>query len=62
MNAAVKCKKCGRNFNIQGVAFAEEDYLKTAKSTGSTTEERCTNCGYIDIYNIREVDWNKNNL
>ena len=47
MNAAVKCKKCGRNFNIQGVAFAEEDYLKTSQSTGSTTEERCLNCGIL---------------
>jgi hypothetical protein len=26
-------------FKIQGMAFAEEDYLKTAQSTGSTTEK-----------------------
>ena len=58
MNAIAKCKKCGRDFRIQGVAFAEEDYLKTAKSTGSTTEERCSNCGYIATYNTEELVWN----
>ena len=47
MNATAKCKKCRRDFNIQGVAFAEEDYLKTSQSTGSTTEERCLNCGIL---------------
>ncbi len=26
--ATVKCKKYGRDFNIQGVIFAEEGYLK----------------------------------
>ncbi|CAN5675017.1 hypothetical protein BH23THE1_BH23THE1_35230 [soil metagenome] len=50
-----KCKKCGRDFKIQGVAFAEEDYLKTAQSTGSKTEERCSNCGYIAIYDLKEL-------
>ena len=30
------------DFQIQGVAFAEEDYLKTAQSTGSTTEKICS--------------------
>jgi hypothetical protein len=47
MNATAKCKKCRRDFKIQGVAFAEEDYLKTSQSTGSTTEERCLNCGIL---------------
>lgn len=55
MNARAKCKKCGRDFKIQGIAFAEEDYLKTAQSTGSTTEERCSNCGYIATYDIKEL-------
>jgi DNA-directed RNA polymerase subunit RPC12/RpoP len=54
MNARAKCKKCGRDFKIQGIAFAKEDYL-TAQSTDSTTEERCSNCGYIATYDIKEL-------
>ena len=55
MNVRAKCKKCGRDFKIQGIAFAEENYLKTAQSTGSTTEERSSNCGYIATYDIKEL-------
>jgi hypothetical protein len=58
MNATAKCRKCERDFRIQGVAFAEEDYLKTANSQGSTTEERCSNCGYIATYDIKDLVWN----
>ena len=55
MNATAKCKKCGRDFKIQGVAFAGEDYLKTAHSTESTTEERCSHCSYIATYDVKEL-------
>jgi hypothetical protein len=43
MKEMAKCKKCGRDFRIQAVAFAEENYLKTVQSKGCTTEERCSN-------------------
>ena len=43
------------DFQIQGVAFAEEDYLKTAQSTGSTTEKITLNCDYIAIYDLKEL-------
>ena len=55
MNVTAKCKKCGRDFKIQGVAFAGKDNLKTAHSTGSTTEERCYHCSYIATYNVKEL-------
>jgi DNA-directed RNA polymerase subunit RPC12/RpoP len=55
MNAIAKCKKCGRDFNIQGNAFAPEDYLKTKHSTGANTEERCSHCGYIATYRVNEL-------
>jgi len=58
MNATTKCKKCGRDFRIQGIVFAEEEDLKTARSQGSTTEERCSNCGYIATYDVKELVWN----
>lgn len=54
--------KNARDFKIQGVAFAEEDYLKTAHSTGSTTEERCTHCSYIATYDVKELVWQDNSL
>ena len=62
MNATAKCKKCGRDLKIQGVAFAGEDYLKTAHSIGSATEERCSHCSYIATYDVKELVWNDNNL
>ncbi len=55
MNATVKCKKCRRDFSIQGTAFTSEDYLKTAHSTGSKTEERCSHCSYISTYDMKEL-------
>ena len=57
MNAIVKCRKCNRDFKIQGTAFAEEDYLKTSHSTGTNTEERCVHCGYIATYEAKELVW-----
>ncbi|VFJ14332.1 hypothetical protein [Candidatus Nitrosocosmicus franklandus] len=58
MNAVAKCKKCGRDFHIQGNAYAEEDYLKTKHSTGENTEEKCSHCGYIATYRVEELLWN----
>lgn len=55
MNAVAKCKKCGRDFNIQGNVFAAEDYLKTSHSTGTNTEEKCAHCGYIATYKVDEL-------
>ncbi len=57
MAGKVKCKSCGRDFVIQGVAFGDNDNLKTARSKGSTTEERCTNCAFIATYNADEIQW-----
>lgn len=57
MNATVKCKKCGRDFRIQETAFISEDYLKTAHSTGSKTEEKCSHCSYISTYDMKELVW-----
>ena len=57
MNAVAKCKRCGRNFSIQGNAFAAEDYLKTSHSTGKDTEEKCAHCGYIATYTADELSW-----
>jgi hypothetical protein len=47
--------KNGGDFKIQGVAFVEEDYLKNAHSTGSTTEERYSNCSYIATCDFKEI-------
>jgi hypothetical protein len=55
MNAKTKCKKCGREFQIEGTAFKGEEYLKTANSTGFNTEERCSHCGYIATYGITDL-------
>lgn len=57
MNAIAKCKKCGRDFNVQGNAFTDEDNLKTSHSTGSSTEEKCSHCGYFATYEIKELIW-----
>lgn len=59
MDAIAKCKKCGRDFNIQGNVFEEEDYLKTSHSTGANTEEKCSHCGYIATYRVEELMWDK---
>lgn len=57
MPAKAKCKRCEREFKIQGTAFLNDDNLKTASTTDSTTEERCPNCGYIATYDMKELIW-----
>jgi DNA-directed RNA polymerase subunit RPC12/RpoP len=55
MAAKAKCKRCERDFEIQGMAFLNNNSLKTADTTESTTEERCPNCGYIATYDTKEI-------
>ncbi len=50
-----KCKKCGRDFQIQGLTFTNDDNLKTAHTTDNVTEERCSHCSYITTYSINEL-------
>jgi DNA-directed RNA polymerase subunit RPC12/RpoP len=57
MAAKAKCKRCERDFEIQGMAFLTDNSLKTANTTESTTEERCPNCGYIATYATKEIIW-----
>jgi DNA-directed RNA polymerase subunit RPC12/RpoP len=57
MAAKAKCKRCERDFEIQGMAFLTDNGLKTANTTESTTEERCPNCGYIATYDTKEILW-----
>jgi hypothetical protein len=57
MPAMAKCKKCQREFQIQGIAFSNNDNLKTAHSKGSGTEERCSHCSYITTYSMNELFW-----
>ena len=54
MNIIAKCKKCGREFQIQGMSFANNE-LKTAHTTSNTTEERCSHCSYITTYSMNEL-------
>jgi hypothetical protein len=55
--AKAKCKRCEKDFEIQGMAFFKDDDLKTANTTDSTTEERCPDCGYIATYDLQEIKW-----
>ncbi|MGD9533196.1 MAG: hypothetical protein AB7V56_05445 [Candidatus Nitrosocosmicus sp.] len=55
MNVKTKCKKCGREFQIDGTAFKSEEDFKTANSTGFNTEERCSHCGYIATYGFTDL-------
>ncbi len=55
MAAKAKCKRCERDFEIQGIAFLTDNGPKTANATDSTTEERCPNCGYIATYEMKEI-------
>ena len=55
MNAQTKCKKCGREFQIEGTAFKGDETFKTANSTGFKTEERCSHCGFIATYEIGDL-------
>jgi hypothetical protein len=57
MPVIATCKKCGRDFQIQGIAFSNNDDFKTAHSTGSKTEERCSHCSYISTYSVNELLW-----
>ncbi len=57
MPAKAKCKRCERFFQIQGMAFLNDNDFKTANTTASATEERCPNCGYIAIYDMKELLW-----
>jgi hypothetical protein len=57
MPVIAKCKKCGRDFQIQGIAFSNNDDFKTAHSKGSKTEERCSHCSYITTYSMNELLW-----
>jgi DNA-directed RNA polymerase subunit RPC12/RpoP len=55
MPIVAKCKSCGREFQIQGIAFANNDTLKTAHTTKNNTEERCSHCSYITTYSMNEL-------
>jgi ribosomal protein L37E len=57
MPAKAKCKRCERDFEIQGNAFLSDSELKTANTTDFASEERCPNCGYIATYNMKELLW-----
>ena len=54
MNIIAKCKKCGREFQIQGLSFANNE-LKTAHTINNITEERCSHCSYITTYSMNEL-------
>jgi DNA-directed RNA polymerase subunit RPC12/RpoP len=54
MNIIAKCKKCGREFQIQGLSSANNE-LKTAHTTNNITEERCSHCSYITTYSMNEL-------
>ncbi len=55
MPFVTNCKNCGREFQIQGLTFANDDKLKTAHTTDNVTEERCSHCSYIATYSINEL-------
>ena len=55
MPIVVECKSCGREFQIQGIAFANGANLKTAHTTNHITQERCSHCSYITTYSMNEL-------
>ena len=57
MPAKAKCKRCKKDFGIQGMAFLNDNDLKTANTNESKTEERCPDCGYIATYDLQEIRW-----
>lgn len=57
MPAKAKCKRCERDFEIQGNAFLKDNDLKTANTTDSASEGRYPSCGYIATYDMKEILW-----